>query len=53
MSKKFGSEKFDKWDRQLNKWEDSEFFYSQEDYDDYSDNTEEENDNESREYPRD
>ena len=50
MSKKFGSDKFDKWDRQLNKWESSEYYYSQEDYDDYNDDIEEEDDNESREY---
>ena len=47
MSKKFGSDKFDKWDRQLNNWENSEFYYSQEDQEDWSNEEceEEEEDN--------
>ena len=51
MSKKFGSDKFDKWDKQLNNWESSEYYYSQEDdYENYADDIEEEEDNESRKY---
>lgn len=53
MSKKFGSDKFDKWDRQLNKWESSEFYYSPEDYENYADDEEEDKDYESRERKRD
>ena len=44
MSKKFGSDKFDKWDRQLNNWESSEFYYSPEEYE----NNIEEEDNDDR-----
>ena len=45
MSKKVG---FDKWDRQLNNWESSEYYYSPED-EDYDDNDiEEEDEYESR-----
>ena len=48
MSRKVG---FDKYDRQLNNWESSEYYYSsEEDYDNYADDIEEEEDNESREY---
>ena len=53
MSKKFGSDKFDKWDRQLNRWESSEFYYSSEDYENYADDEEEDEDYESRERERD
>jgi len=51
MSKKFGSDKFDKWDRQLNRWESSEYYYSPDDQDDWLEEEYEEEDNnyESRE----
>lgn len=55
MSKKFGSDKFDKWDRQLNNWESSEYYYSSDDQDDnwLDEEYEEKEDNyESREYKR-
>ena len=52
MSKKFGSDKFDKWDRQLNNWEESEFYYSSEDYENYADDEEEDKEYESREHSR-
>ena len=51
MSKKFGSDKIDKWDKQLNKWESSEYYYSPDDQDDWLNEeyeNEEENNYESR-----
>ena len=51
MSKKYGLDKFDKWDRQLNNWESSEYYYSPEDNDNWLEEEYEEEDNnyESRE----
>jgi len=54
MSKKYGLDKFDKWDKQLNNWESSEYYYSQEEYENYADdiNEEEEKEYESRKRKR-
>ena len=47
MSKKFGTDKLDKGDRNLNDWENSEYYYSPEESE-----KEEEEENESRERER-
>ena len=48
MSKKFGSDRINKWDKNLKNYEESEYFYSD------SDEDKQENDNnESREHTRD
>ena len=52
MSKKVG---FDKWDRQLNNWENSEYYYSQDDQNNWLEeeyNEEEDNKYESRKRKR-
>ena len=43
MSKKFGSDNFDKWDKQLNNWESSEYYYSQDDDENYAEDEDTEN----------
>lgn len=48
MSKKFGSDRINKWDKNLKNYEESEYYYSD------SDEDKQENDNnESREHTRD
>lgn len=48
MSKKFGSDRINKWDKNLKNYEESEYFYSDSDED-----KQENNNNESRERTRD
>ena len=48
MSKKFGTDRLDKWDKNLSDWENSEYYYSPEE----ESEKEEEEENESRERER-
>lgn len=49
MSKRFGSDNFDKFDRNMNNWENSEYYYP--DYDNDNDNyLEEEYEEKEEEY---
>lgn len=48
MSKKFGTDRLDKWDKNLKNWEDSELYYPSED----EEHEEEDNKYESRERER-
>ena len=45
MSKKFGTDRLDKWDKNLKNWEDSELYYPPEDEDE-----QENEDDRSKEY---
>jgi len=52
MSKKTGLDRLNKWDKNFNNWESSEYYYSQEDQEDLSEekNKEKEKRHESRKY---